>query len=276
MTQTTESVCTKCYGRGAVELERTHYGVPITEPCVCVLAKDICRNLNKAWKGLATASKIAETPLLAYSNQNVYITATIDTFRSHLKYVGVRQGRNWSFNVSSDSELITAWLASAALAGKEILDPDAASVSLEKLTLVDLVDPPDLLVILLGVKSARNVAMSEVFLEAIAHRAHVRKPTWIVDQPERKLDPSHLCYSAQVAEFLKDWDHFELETLGSSMRIEMIGGETPQATGTRSAVSPGAMTLSGAGNASNGESRRVERGPAPEKKKKNTYKKDDR
>lgn len=270
MTQTT--ICQKCYGRGAIELERTHHGIPITQPCTCVMAKDICRNLNKAWDRLAYATKITESPLLAYSNQNVYVTATIDTFRSHLKYVGIKQGRNWSFSVASDSELITAWLANVALSGKEILDPDAASVSLEKLTLVDLVEPPDLLVILLGVKSARNSAMPEVFLEAITHRAHIQKPTWIVDQPDRKLDPSHLCYSSQVAEFLREWDHFELDSVNPGLAIEMIGSEHTPSVGVRGPVSSGAMTLSSAGNASNGGARRVERTTAPEKKK-NVYKK---
>lgn len=258
-------VCPRCYGRGALDLEETHKGVPMTRPCECVLARDVCRNLDRAWRGLSAAPKIDSSPLLQCVNRDVYITASTPTFRCHLRHVGVRQGRNWSFTVSSDADLITAWLASAALAGKEILDPDATSVSMEKLTLVDLVDPPDLLIIRLGVKSARNSAMPEVFLEAISHRTHVGKPTWVVDQPDRRLNPSHLCYSEGVAEFLRDWDHLALDSEMPGLEIDLIGGTR------QTQALDGGMTLSGIGNATNEGARRVERTAPPEKKRKKPY-----
>jgi len=264
-------VCPRCYGRGAIDLEETHHGVPMTRPCECVLARDTIRNLNRAWRGLSDAPRIGGSPLIEHTNQCAYITASTDTFRAHLRHVGIKQGRNWSFCVASDSELITAWLGSVGLSGKEILDPDAASVSMEKLTLVDLVDPPDLLIIRLGVKSARNVAMSEVFLEAIAHREHTRKPTWVVDQPGHKFNPSHLCYSEVAAEILSQWGHFPLDSDSPETGIVSVGfSEDNQ-------IEAGAMTLSGAGHSSNTGARRVERPVPSEKprKRNKSFKRDD-
>lgn len=248
-----ETVCPRCYGRGAIELETTHRGVPITKPCQCVLARDTVKNLERAWRGLPLAPRVKESPLLGMERANAYVTATEATFRAHLKHVAIRQGRNWGFTVVSDATLMTAWLASAALAGKEILDPDAATVSLEKATLVDLVDPPDLLVIRLGVKSARNSAMPEVFLEALAHRAHVGKPTWVTDQPHKRLDPSHLSFSCEVAEVLQGWKHYALDEVAPGLAIDLLGTSTP------TAQKANGLTLSAVSGSVNGSASRVER-----------------
>lgn len=248
-------VCSRCYGRGAIELEETHRGIPITKPCVCVLAKDVLKNLDRAWSGLSTAPRITESPLADRAWKNTYLTATEGTLRAHLKHMAIRQGRNFGLVVCSDATLMTAWLASASLAGKEILDPDAATVSLEKATLVDLVDPPDLLVIRLGVKSARNSAMPEVLLEALAHRSHVSKPTWICDQPTKKLDPSHISFSPDVADFLRGWDHFTLDN-AAGLAIDMIGVAPIQ---NGAPATGGGLTLSSAHGLQAGSTHRVER-----------------
>lgn len=256
-------MCPRCYGRGAIDLEETHFGVPITRPCECALARDLIRNLEKAWRGLSSAPRIQSSPLLDSAHGDAYITANVPTFKSHLRHVAIKQGRNWSFTVATDADLITAWLASAALSGKEILDPDAASVSLEKLTLVDLVDPPDLLIIRLGVKSARNSAMPEVFLEAISHRFHVGKPTWVVDQPDKKFGPSHIAYSDDASDMLRGWDYYALDSEVPGLEIEMLGRSSP------STPLAGGLTLSSVTQASNEGTRRVEQPtPPPDKKRK--------
>jgi hypothetical protein len=127
---------------------------------------------------------------------------------------------------------------------------------LEKATLVDLVDPPDLLVIRLGVKSARNSAMPEVLLEALAHRSHVGKPTWICDQPTKKLDPSHISFSPDVADFLRGWDHFALDN-APGLSIDLIGANGSSAPGVQSKA--GGLTLSAAHGLQAGSTHRVER-----------------
>jgi hypothetical protein len=242
-----------------------------------MLVRDIIRNLNKAWRGLAAAPKINSSPLISYANRNAYITASDFTFRSHLRHVGIRQGRNWSFCVSSDADLITAWLANVAFSGREILDPEATSVSLEKFTLVDLVEPPDLLIIRLGVKSTRNVAMPEVFLEAISHRHHIGKPTWVVDQSGSRFEVGHLCFSDSAVDILKKWDYFELESMesektqGPGLEFEYLKGSTKDeesVTEELEASSPSAdLSLSGMTHSTNEGARRVELPQAPEKKR---------
>lgn len=216
-----EKVCQICFGREVVELEETHHGIPITTPCKCAIARDIVKNLDRGWVGISKAESLKSSPLLEKVSSDLYITATDTTLKAHLKYVGVKMGRNWSFQVVSDADLMSSWLASAKLAGKEILDPDVA-LGLEKLgseegrlmrvTLEDLVEPPGLLILWLGVKRARNAATNEVFLEALTLRDHINRPTWVVDQPAYRLNQGdHLCYSDKAAEIINEWEYLVLD-----------------------------------------------------------------
>lgn len=105
---------------------------------------------------------------------------------------------------------MTAWLATAALKGSEILDADvmfeASEVGLRKMTIADASIPHDLLVVRLGVKAARNQAMPEVLLEAINNRLHQEgKATWIWDQPDAPLAEGHLAFSHAVRDVVKDF-----------------------------------------------------------------------
>lgn len=257
----TDKPCDKCYGTGYLDAGTDARGIPLTKPCPCQIARDTVRNVNRAWAGLTSAPRLARSPLSAHTGGNVYVTATDATLRAHLRHVGLRGGPYWFFKVVTDSDLMTAWLSPAALVGKEILDPDAATVSTEKATLVDLVDPPELLVIRLGVKSARNSAMPEVLLESLYHRAHVGKPTWVVDQPTRRFDPSHLAFSEDGLHHVQQWPHVVLDDLQPGLAIELVtgGADEPQAAPSRTT---GSLTLSAgysSPGASVGATTRIER-----------------
>lgn len=202
--------CKVCEGRGFYDCTSSENPVPQVVRCRCTLKKDILRNVEKGWKGLTKAPAISESPLLGKTDRECLITADDNTLKAHLRYLALRQGTDWSFKVVSDADLIVAWLASATLKGGEIFDPDANKVSTKFLTLVDLIEPPDFLVIKLGVKTANNTAMPRVLLEAINHRAHLGKVTWVVDQPTQRLNENHICYSIEVDYALKDWEKIDL------------------------------------------------------------------
>lgn len=244
MTDDLSKDCKVCGGWGVVVLEgQTHLGIPVTEPCKCRLAADTIRNLERGWKGVAYAQKLDSSPLLDFVNRDAYITASDEILRSHLKYVGVRQGRNWSFLVTSDADLMKAWLYNLKEEGAEIYDREIAdrlanvSASASKRSLEDLVDPPGLLIIRLGVKVARNAAMSEVFLEAILRRDHENRPTWVVDQPGHRLTEVdalgqiHRSFSEPVEEHISRWPYFALGSqVAAPSGVELIGGMTLAST----------------------------------------------
>jgi hypothetical protein len=204
--------CPSCRGRGVTPVKGAI--PPAVETCRCVLARDIARNVEKAWKGLMKAPRIDSSPLLGYVKSNLWVTARLPAFRSHLRHVAIRQGPRWFFAVESDADLMQAWLAKHALDKIPIFDPDIqAPSSLDKLTLADIAEPPALLIVHLGVKVAANREMANVLEEALSIRYHNDKPTWIFDQPYARLSTGHRCYSDRLIDSLEVWEyeHLELE-----------------------------------------------------------------
>ena len=206
--------CTICNNTGSIPVQIDGSGPPVYEMCKCALKREILANTDRGYHGLVEAPIIqGSSPLLDFLDKNVWITASKEWFLPHLRHVAVRQMPSWHFSVVSDAEMMTAWLANKAIDGMEIMDADvreeAATVSIQRLTLVDLVQPPTLMIARVGVKSARNSAMPEVFLEALMEREHADKPTWIWDQPDQPLAVGHLSYSDSVLDAISNWQRFD-------------------------------------------------------------------
>lgn len=235
--------CKICGGTGSVEADNLAPHPPTFRRCDCALRKDILGNVERSLAGLSLSQVIATSPLLGKHDKNLLITSGVE-FKAHLRHVLVRQPITFMTRVASDAELMTAWLATVALAGKDILDADAFAVSTQFLTITDLVTPPDLLVIRMGVKVARNVAASEVLAEAINLRMHESKPTWIWDEPHAPLNPGHLFWSDPVGRLLTV---FERVTDLQAPNTPRGPGraKTPDLTATRPL--PGRKTLRGNG-----------------------------
>lgn len=191
-----------------VEVESPTEHPPTFRRCDCVLRLDVLQNVEKGMAGLSKAPVVQNSPLLEREGKNLWITAG-EEFHAHLRHVAVRKPTTWVFRVISDAELVTAWLASIALKGEEIRDPDAYLISTRFLTIPDLVVPPDLVVIRMGIKVARNAAASEVLAEAINSRYHENKPTWFWDEPAAQMGPGHLFWSEQVGRILRPWERIK-------------------------------------------------------------------
>lgn len=224
---------------------------PQTQVCSCVRNRDILQNMNRGWRGLADAKAVTESPLLNNVKSNVWITSSDETLRRHMKYVAAHHPARWYFAVITDTDLMDSWLHHVP--NWDIKDPDVLSGRGDKPTdkytaLVDLIEPPELLIICLGVKSARNSAMPEVFLEALRHRKHLKKPTWIVDTPEKQLAEGHLAWNSEVSDFLADWMYLSLA--GKRSAMPSVGAicqteATPQPSKTQSILHPLAENFQG-------------------------------
>jgi hypothetical protein len=206
--------CSKCKGHGAIDIPpdlSKGRVTPARETCVCVRKRDLKYNVNRGWRGLWKAKPIPESVLSGWENDNLFITAKASTFKKHLRHVAVRQSPRWHFQVSSDADLVSAWLSNMAQKGADINDPDVILSDLPPISLPELIEPPALLVVMLGIKKARNAAAPEVLHETLHRRMFEDKPTWVVDQPSDRLMQGHLAWSESVDEFLSEWDSFDLE-----------------------------------------------------------------
>lgn len=207
--------CSLCNGKGRLFIEEGASG-PITRRCDCALLRDILLNVEKGWSGLMmSGSPLPEkSPLMEQISKSLFIRSDTQSLKDHIRHIAFRQGPDWFFKVVTDADLMVAWLANVTLSGAEIFDSDIHRPSLDSLTLVDLVLPPQLLIIRLGVKAARNVAMSEVLLESLNLREHQGLPTWVTDQPDKPLQEDHLCWSVEVKEFFSSWKKVKLQASG--------------------------------------------------------------
>ena len=206
--------CPICKGRGVIPLPRgLDHPIDRTQPCPCVMVRDVARNINRGWKGLLSADPVDQSPLRGddLTESNIKITGSRPTFRSHMKHVAARMPPTWGFLVVSDADLMDAWLSYKLDVKDADVDQMRQRADIQRYdALVDLVEPPVLLVLVCGVKAARNEAMPEVLLEALRHREHINRVTWVVDSPSYPLRDGHISYSHAVGEFLSEWDNLTL------------------------------------------------------------------
>lgn len=212
--------CNMCFGAGIVYV--TTEGPPVVQRCKCVRKKDIALRVEEGWKGLLKASNLEEpSPLLSRVADNMWVRASISMFRQHMKYVSIRhlvRNSKWFFVVETDADLMQAWLATAVADKAKIFDPDVKTDrhSLRHLALEDLVMPPDLLVIHLGVKRAANKEMSGVLFESLSMRYNRDKPTWIFDQPHSPFQEGHLAWSYPLQDHIEEVWEYEYLDLGGA------------------------------------------------------------
>lgn len=204
--------------------------------CLCKRPYDLARNAERGWRGLSKIQSVKESPLSAYVQKNLWVTATPEFFGRHLKRVVLQQHVMWLFQVVSDAELMDAWLG--GIQAKDIYDPDLQKIrgSVETYTgsnLAKVVEPPELLIIRTGVKVARNEAMPEVLHETLMRRSQHGNPTWIFDQPATPLQAGHRSYSPEAYEFIKHWGRLELERYvlqeeGTHFKPIVVGDAFPE------------------------------------------------
>jgi len=213
------------------------------------MKKDLIANADRGWKGISHASSLKQSPLLEKVDKNMWITTSYAEMRAHMRYVAFRMNPLWRFYVYTDVDLMTAWLGSTALKRQNIFDSDVAmngaSVSLTMHSLVDLVTPPELLVIHLGVKASRNSATPEVLLEAIQIRVAQGKPVWVFDQPNQPFNYTHIAYSEHAESILQEFDR---EILKSKVRPSTMFGNSAKSsssTPTSPAISSSAAPSGG-------------------------------
>lgn len=206
--------CPICNGRGVIPVLIPGGGPPGAAPCSCVTIRDVLTNVNRGWPGLTKATPLKGSILKGKTEMDLRITGSLKVFRENLRHVACRMGSSWNFKVVSDSDMMEAWLSN--IGDDDVIDADVgqkrkSAVRSQFSALVDLIELPSLLIILCGVKAARNSAMPEVLLEALRHRQYLTKPTWVVDQPSYPLSAGHISWSPYVGEFLADWPFVKLK-----------------------------------------------------------------
>jgi hypothetical protein len=188
-------------------------------------------NMDRIWLSLSGAP---EVPVLKknpafhkYTDRNLWITSKSKAFRAHLKATAYQKPVLWDCRVYSDKDLVETWLKTAKAQGHKIYDSEVANYEggFIAMDIAELVEPPKLVILVLGVKEAPNKETPTVLLEAVRTRMHLGKATWIVDQPSRRIDSDfHRGYSDTLYDMLQGWSHFEI----SGVHVSLTSGPNPE------------------------------------------------
>ena len=221
--------CKRCGGSRFVSMPREQWPPDVIQPQMpcpaCSTAQAAERELQEgearlraAWACLPKVSPARSSPLLKRLRDNLRVRCNLADLRSHVALVvrsQLRQEPLFHLRVCTDIDLVTSWLYSA----NEIGDADASSHIMDEeredpiyRRMPDLVNPPDLLVLRLGIKLAPNKALPDLVLETLYAREHLDRPTWIIEKAGDPLTSAFPCYSKNLMEFLSDWPCVDLST----------------------------------------------------------------
>ena len=219
------SKCAKCGGLGYTQTDNGHMGMPQAIQCECVIDKAIDEQAERAWVDLSVAPIRKRSELNKKCNQNLVITATTDQLRLNLRSaLGNLRNPNLFVKVIGDHTLMSAWLGSMMIQGKDIADPDFQR-DLKVYSLDDLAEAPYLMIIRLGTKVARNAAMSEVVTETIEIRSHLKKPTWLIIDPDKPLEEGHIAWSRSLEDAIHTWERINLNEKTSTTQTHTQRGK---------------------------------------------------
>lgn len=210
--------CPKCGGRGFIYAKSllTLPGEKGGHYCECTIDALKLENMERVWKSLSEARILPgmreKAVLRPLAKRNAWITAPDALFKAHLKALAFNMSTMWDCRVYSDKDLLSAWLKTARAQGHKIYDTEIdEDVGFSAMDIDELVEPPGLVILKLGVKHAPNKEGPNCLLEALTSRKHIGRPTWIIDQPDYAVDQMHhRFYSETLESWLAHWPHVRL------------------------------------------------------------------
>lgn len=219
MSEYADPDCPHCGGAGFI------YGESMLDGghnCECMLDVLRLENMEKIWKSLSEVTEVPQLrenpPLRHLVTRDAWITAPVEIFRRHLKALAFHKSTIWDAKVRTDAMILDSWFGTLKAQGAKIYDVEIEKSILEAIDIRDLVEPPDLCILVLGTKRLPNKEAPNSILEAIGYRRHVNKPTWVVDQPDHTIDQMHhLFYSSTLETWLKSWPHINLFPTGAQV-----------------------------------------------------------
>ena len=203
--------CSRCRGVGDVQIE----GVWVH--CVCVARLSKVQRVRACWPPdvlrAAGRNEVRQSALDGRLRENLRIRAERGVLVSHLARAVVASGRIELVRIASDADLVDAWLANVG----DLRDGEAVGHRGEQearyRNVSDLVAPPKLLVLYVGVRAARLADLPDLILEAIQVRQQRGLATWVVDTVDRPLAEGRCpAWREDLAAMLAGWPTVRLNS----------------------------------------------------------------
>lgn len=223
--------CRTCGGAGGTWRQD---GVWLVSPsCACASRIREMDAIERCWPPdviKAARSRPAASALTGKTGMNLRVRAERDVLAAHLPVALSATGKIELVRIASDGDLVDAWLANVG----DLRDDEAAAHRGEQearyRSVADLVAPPKLLVLYVGIRAARLADLPDLVLEAIQVRQQRGKATWVVDTIDRPLAEGRCpAWREDLAAMLAEWPTVRLNS------AQEVGEEDVDlATGTSS------------------------------------------
>lgn len=234
--------CPKCRGRGCLDRQDGVYTT--ASPCACARVRRLRETILRCWPLDAVQAAPATASLLTGRlGTSLRVRAARDSLLAHLGAALRKHNKIELVRLTTDADLATAWLARAGeVRDDEVAERLASREEEDSYTrLIDLVAPPALLVVRLGVKAAKLSSLPGIVLEAVQIRQERSKATWIVDSDAQPLAPGHLAYSDALADALATWPGVRLSSAqeaGEHVDLAAAAQEAQAAPGNAAGTTP--------------------------------------
>lgn len=179
-----------------------------------------------------------DSPLVKAIGRNVHITCHLDDMYAVLKVLLFKYPKLF-FKYTSDLEIKDVHVGSMARSAKST---DYAGNDIYN-NIRDLIDPPHLLIVQLGVLGTRNKAAPSALMEVLRYRSDQRKPVWAVSTVSERFGRGFPSWSEYVEAELKRFSSYQMPAI--SPQGETQSGpdlEEQMATGSTSFVAPDLMS----------------------------------
>lgn len=212
--------CPRCSGTGDIEVPFPQVKLPAgvklfdmaSDACPCTVAVRRRQQLDKISPGLSMLAPAADSILAGRLRHDLRVRADRPVLLAHLARA-LQGGPVPSIRIVTDLDVASTWVANA----KQVRDSEVADHrDREEVDgfsrIVDLAAPPQLLVLLLGVKTAEMRGLGGVVQEVVQCRAQRGKPTWVVDSDSRPYGPASAAWSADLGDLFSTWPGVRLSS----------------------------------------------------------------
>lgn len=144
-----------------------------------------------------------DSPLVGAIGKNVHVTCHLDDMYAVLKVLLFKYPKLF-FKYTSDLEIKDVHVGSMSRSAKST---DYAGNDIYN-NIRDLIDPPHLLIIQLGVLGTRNKAAPSALMEVLRYRSDQRKPVWAVSTVSERFGRGFPSWSEYVEAELKRFNSY--------------------------------------------------------------------
>lgn len=182
--------CNICSGAGVIEKKGVLYS------CECESNKRLAQAMPMNIQLAEVTAKHLALPVVRAFNKSVFVKGSRTDINSIIKTLFLLNPSKW-IKLTSDVEIRNIYVGSMSKAAHSA-DYDGEVYN----NLQELVEPPDLVIIHLGVLSNKNKAAPGALEEALTHRFNKLRPVWAFSTYESPFTSASYAFSPRVSEVI--------------------------------------------------------------------------